>query len=729
MRVTFRRRRLLSLIFSATLICGQFAGMMVTARTAKAALSADPNAEIVYIDDNDVIRVLDTQGSPLVQWFSPDAGWDQIVLVDVNDDTDMEILALDKINDSQLRVAVFDPVLARGSTDPSKQINGIPWDTLWTTTINGEGEYVVGGNFDPGIAGDELAVGFRRGNTSFVQIYNANSLDPSTQKPTGRDWKVHIEKQYPDFEYTYGTSGQLDGQGSDELILFDPESTITRMDIYRPDQDMLLTDNETSSNDRFKYGAVGQLIEDGNEELAAILTVSDAKRTSLRTYVMGNDGELEEDALWAFAPQPDWIFLADIRGNGDKEVFFLRNYPVGSEGPRLIMRDDWGDDSKQNQDLIEWSLKEDGINNEFRGGAGGDVDGDGRDEVMLLREDRIRVYTRPENGSETDGNFDDYFVDTDNRRINLLAGDLDRIGSTSGPILLVSGNMIDAIVPAGVQSDEFTVSVNNVGSNGNVGINAFVPSGNSWAVVNPTFAQTPAVFRVRLDARNLKPGDYRTTMTLSANGADVQNNNYVVYLNLTVVPPVLEPVPPILSMFRYPCETDPCSAQEIAERNAPFTTTVRINGSADLTFRAALLGVPAEGDGSIASATGGLAGPITGGEVNENGDVIIYDDRGNSRNLSADFVHRAATLTTTLLIDPQLTWVTTATLDSNVVPADLTLGINPSILTEKFQREYAVLVLVADVRSGPPNGNVVLVPIQLANIGQLLWAGFVTNQK
>lgn len=731
---TIRQRRTLNYLLTAALILGQVAVFVALPRPAEAALSADPNAEIVYIDNNDVIRVLDTQGDPLVQWSSPDAGWDQIVLLDVQDDGDMEILALDKQNETSSRVALFDPVLARGSTDPSKQINGIPWDTLWTLQISGEGEYVVGGNFDANILGDEIVVGFRHGDTSLVQIYNAVGVDPSTQRPTGREWKIHIQKEYPDIQYTYGSAGQLNGEGADELILFDPESDVTRMDIYRPDQDMFLLDNETSSNDRFKQGEAGQLIEDGKEELVAILTVDRPTKTSLRTYIMGNDGEVEEDATWAFAPQPDWLFLADIRGNGDKEVFFLRNYPEGSNGARLIMRDDWGDDQRQNEDLIEWALMEDGANNEFRAGAGGDVDGDGRDEVILMRDDRIRIYHRPETGNEGDSDFNDYFVNTDNRRLNLLAGDLDRIGFSTGPILLVSGNMVDAIVPAGGISEEFVINVSNIGTQGAVGISANVTPGNPWVQVNPIFATTPAAFRVRLNAASLTPGFYTTSMTLRSNASNVQNDNYVVYLNLTVVPPVLEASPPMLWMYRYPCDSNPCSPAELEERNEPFTTTVRINGTTNLAFRAALLGVPpVEGDAAAvaaAAATAGLAGPITGGSVDDNGNIVIYDDFGNSRTLGSEMVSASATQSTTMLVDPGLTWITTATVDSSVVPADITLGINPSVVLtdDVFHREYAVLVLVADTRAGPPTGSVKLVPIQLANIGDLIWVGYVTKE-
>jgi hypothetical protein len=704
------------------------AGFLMLPRPVSAALSADPNAEIIYIDDNGVIRVLDTQGDPLVQWVSPNAGWEQIVLLDVSHDGDLEILALDILGETSLVVTVFDPVLAQGSMDPNKQINGIPWDELWTTTIEGEGEYIVAGDFDANIPGDEFAVGFRHGDTSLVQIYNANSLG-TDGRPTGRDWKVHIQKEYPNIEYTYGVSGQLNGEGAEELILFDPESDTTRMDTYRPDQDMFLTDEEYSSNDRFKYGATGKLEEDGNDWLVAILTVSDADRTSLRTYEMASDGELEEDLRLAFAPQPDWVFLADIRGNGDKEVLFLRNYPEGQEGPRLIMRDDWGDDQGQNEDLIEWALMDDGADNEFRAGAGGDVDGDGRDEIILLRDDRIRVYHRPENGDEGSSNYNDYMRNTDNERINLLAGDLDRNGFVTGPILIVTYDLLDATVPAGTTSRQFIVQATNTGTDGSIPVNAIIPSGaRSWAKVEPVRASTPATFRVTLDATALEPGEYRTTMTLSAEGSNVLFNDFVIGIRLAVVPPIIEPNPPILSMYRFPCEDDPCSDEEIAERNEPFTATIALDGSTDLAFRAAILGVPPQGgDAATTAGVAGLPGAIARGVI-ENGNIVLYDTLGNSRTLGSDLVSAAATHTTTIMLDPLLTWITTATVESDIIPTDISLGIDPSILGEDFQREHAVLILVADTRAGSPNGNVTLVPIQLANIGQILWSPIIANE-
>ncbi len=208
-----------------------------------------------------------------------------------------------------------------------------------------------------------------------------------------------------------------------------------------------------------KRGAIGQIIAGGREELAVILSVSRPDKDSLFVYEMNNDFEVDVEDSWAFAPQPDWVFLADITGNGDEEVFFLRNFPNDQEGPRLIMRDDWGNDRERNEELIEWALMEGGDRNEFRRGAGGDVDGDGKDEIVIIRDDRIRIFHRPENGEERESDYDDHDLDTN--RDTIVIGDLDTNGFVEGPTLATDKTMIDATVAAGTVSGEYTIAVTN----------------------------------------------------------------------------------------------------------------------------------------------------------------------------------------------------------------------------------------------------------------------------
>lgn len=165
------------------LLAGPILGMILNAAPAQAVPSADPSKEIVYVDRNGIIRVLDTQGDPLVQWFSPTGGWREIDLGDVNDDGDLEIIAIGS-EGGNTKIGVFDPVIASGITDPNKKINGIPWDTLYEETFVGSPGIVVAGNFDNAIPGDEFAFSYQ--DTSGVT--RGHRHERSQPRP---EWQTH----------------------------------------------------------------------------------------------------------------------------------------------------------------------------------------------------------------------------------------------------------------------------------------------------------------------------------------------------------------------------------------------------------------------------------------------------------------------------------------------------------------------------------------------------------
>src|SRR5690606_13573169 len=112
MRLIHRRRRALAVWLATVFVASQIAVLFaspipVQAKTLET--SSDPSDEIVYIDADGVIRVLDPQGDPLVEWFSPSGGWRTVALLDVNNDGDMEIAAMGQ-NGDNVKIAFFDPV-------------------------------------------------------------------------------------------------------------------------------------------------------------------------------------------------------------------------------------------------------------------------------------------------------------------------------------------------------------------------------------------------------------------------------------------------------------------------------------------------------------------------------------------------------------------------------------------------------------------------------------------
>lgn len=712
--IAVRRRSLHYLL--VTVLLAQVVALAASIHTAQAATSADPAEEIVYVDSEGIIRVLDTQGDPLVQWFSPTGGWHWIALGDVNDDGDQEIVAAGRDGD-WVRVAVFDPVVASGATDPNKKINGIPWDILYEVRFPGQAQFIYAGDYDAGVPGDEIVIGYRDGvGTTYVDIWNANSLGPDG-KPTGRDWKPHIQKSFTNEKYEFVTSGQIIEGGTEEIILFDRTSVETRFDVFRPDQDFERVDGKRSDNDRFRMAAIGQIRAGGDEETAVAVSASRPDKASLIIYRTDDDDELSADKDFAFAPQPEHVFLADISGNGDQEVFFLRKYPERKEGPRLIMRDEWGSDRNRHPE-IELALMDEGSRNEFQIGAGGDVDGDGKDEVVIARDNRIRIFTRPDQNVTNSSSWVDY-ANISSDRDNLVIGDLDAIGFTQGPVLTVDKTLIEASLSAGTISGEYIFTVSNIATPDPVTINALLPAGLGWATLNPATstitAGQPATFRVRFNATNLPPGRYSSTITLTS-PQPVTNQPLSIALDLTVIPPKLQPEPGGLSIYQVPCDLTDCSPAEEAERNGPITRTIRIGGSNDLVYQAAIVGMP--DDVVSAASEGGFQGEIKGGEIDEQGRMVLYDANGNTRVIGGE-VSAAAVHTNTWTIDANVDWIVSAYSDNNGVPSTLTLVLDPTKLEATNDVERAILVLVADTRAGSPPENVKLVQIEILRVNSV----------
>ncbi|MCB0064301.1 MAG: hypothetical protein KDE19_19390, partial [Caldilineaceae bacterium] len=148
-------RRVLSATLIALLLLPGMAQAPLPALATSTEVSADPDEEIIYIDNNGMIRVLDTlqsSGSPVVDWTSPTGGWSNFALGDVNNDGDEEIVAVRSTGNGAGQLTVFDPVVADGSFD-AQTPNGIPWATLYTRDIPGNPKLVATGKLDPNLPG------------------------------------------------------------------------------------------------------------------------------------------------------------------------------------------------------------------------------------------------------------------------------------------------------------------------------------------------------------------------------------------------------------------------------------------------------------------------------------------------------------------------------------------------------------------------------------------------
>lgn len=94
------------------------AGQLETADAS--AVSADKAEEIVFIDPNGFIRVFDPitpAGGVAVDWVSPEGGWRSFALGDFDVNGDKEIVAIKGNNNTDSKLVIWDPVVAKDVTD------------------------------------------------------------------------------------------------------------------------------------------------------------------------------------------------------------------------------------------------------------------------------------------------------------------------------------------------------------------------------------------------------------------------------------------------------------------------------------------------------------------------------------------------------------------------------------------------------------------------------------
>lgn len=695
------------------LILTPLSSIMVHVDTTYAATDADASEEIIYIDNDGVIHVYDPNYDQFqVTWVSPKGGWKFADLGDVNADGDLEIVAIGTDPAGAMQIAVYDPVIASGVTDPNKEINGIPWDTLWETTLPGFPERILAGNFDNGIPGDEILYAYRDVNlNAIVVVLNADGAAPNGLNPdgtpTGRAWKTHVTYNDPTTgrRWKFGDSGDVNDVGSDEAVLVDSNGNTpdgqTIFEVFNVDEGFRRIDGKNTDDNNINKVAVGQIIAGGGEEIAEIRSAK-AGGESLHVYKWDAvDNELNRDESWAFRG-PEYVFLADLSGNGDDEVFILRKSP-DDNGIRLIMVDEWGDDQDdwgENPDYpIEESLSDlpGGSDDAYKVGAGGDVDGDGRDEVILISDQYIIIYTDPQISTEGGATIQ-YLLPNGSNNDTLRAGDVDKLGFSKGPVFSVTPDTVRADVPTGTSRIAGTINLQNIGSNQSV--NYSVAGLPAWATITPVSGNTPQNLQVRFDATNLPVGVVKQTIRIQSSST-VSNAPYDVDLVMTVTPAEVIVEPGVADVIYFPCSPPVTDTVDI---------TLDVGGTAGLNFETLIVGTPQVG---AASAGGSLSGEITGGMVDEAGYITLYDESGQSITYAGSRVTPEVSSSAAITIVNEVDWIVDATYLTNTVPSKVSLSVNPSPLGADFDLEHAALIIVADTRAGSPPDNIDIVPIML----------------
>ena len=549
-------------------------GMPLPAFAQEGALAVDRvnrEDEIVYIDTDGYLRVYDPQqpdNTPAVDFRSPDAGWFDAAVGDVNGDGDDEIIA---IAESGL-LKVYDPVIAAGLVPPGQAINGIYWEELYATLLPGRPLLVATGNFDGMSAAAEIAVAYanpNNGSSSLIQIYS-QPLEPFD----GRTWQLLTEVAAVEL-WSDIAIGNVDGVGVDELALVNEDLGVLRVYRLEVNHALHLFFALESKSKPWSGVAIGNVDQGlALPELVAVRN-ADLPLPALVVQRYVSPDTFEDVGARSMMPAPRVVFLADVTGNGDEEIFALRNVPANSPQPRLFVTNFGGDTPF----AFEAPLDTD---NGYRYGAAGDIDGDGKDELVLVRERGLMIFETPEVNTA----FRTQSLATNARTIAL--GNLDALGKDR---LSANRLQVDLSLAAGQESGAQSLQLTNLTRPStpihfDVQLLPQVP----FLRLDRHSGATPAALSFTVNAMELLPATYGTNLVLTALDPLVANSPLTVPVIVEVLPGVavrpsaiaiVAPVDPATGGCRGVLETYR-TIDVLGTAGSTYTVTVETEDSSDI---------------------------------------------------------------------------------------------------------------------------------------------------
>lgn len=535
------------------------------------AQTTNSDDEIVYLDTGGFIRVLDpqvTSGQQAVQWVSPVGGWRDFALGDFNNDGDAEIVAVGGESSSG-KLTIYDPVIAAGRIDANRVINAVPWTILYETDLLGAPLLVSAGDLVPTVAGNEIAYVFA--------LNSADRLDPDDLTrlavmqmadgiSDGSDWEA---MGFVDFgnDWDRLSLGDLDNSAGEEIVLVDRSGLVR---VYRMGEGALLKFFENESGARpWQDGIAARWSSTELPELLMARSSSPGGATFWTFYYDPSQPTNFRDGYTELLlPTPRTLFAGDINDNGEDELFFLRDVPSTiTNRMRLFMRNAGGDTLPVFEQLLD-------TDNGYQGGAAGDTDGDGRAEVVVIRNNNIRIYTAPESAPTA---LTDNALTTLSDGSTIHLANLDRNGIVATPKLTLSNSQLNPGLSAGADPTTLTVALSNStsGTASAIPFTAAVVGRPTWITISPSTGMTPSTLSLTLDPGRLATGTYTATIAIDSSDDQVLN----LPLVLTVVATVRAGL--MMSPDRPPTVVVPCAAD-----SAPQQQTIRLTGPTGITFAA-----------------------------------------------------------------------------------------------------------------------------------------------
>lgn len=513
--------------------------------------------ELVIIASNGRLEARDPfvpSGLQPVTWTSPETGFIQVATGDFNGDGTDEVVGL-----RGGEAVVYDPVPQPGEPNTARTFqtaNGQPWLNVVTGDLDGDGA-------DELVLADTSGVG----TTMFAFKFSGNAWNQTFSNFYGAPWAGLA---------TGNVIGSSAG-ARQQVVAIRNVGTTCQIIIFNPANNWQ-TLNEFTRTFPWMYVAVGDITLDGagKEEIAVTRSGVGATLASWLVFRWEIQfSELQQQESEIFNPEFRWIALADVNASGDKETFLLRNNP-GPGQAALTSRNYGNDQGTPVFNELPGQTQWNGI-------QAGDVDADGRDEVIVMSPTQYLIYTQPEANTGSTA-FPGAYSSTG----NFAVGDLDGQGQPAGPTLSVSPLTVDLNLQAG-QSASQPVTISNTGT-GTLNWTATVVDGGAWLSMSPSSgtAQPTSTPTLLVSTSNVTPGSYVGRVRIDAPGASGAPQTITV--NLTVTAPQFAVQPSAVSWLYQPPVNPGVRTVSVSGQNVAWHAGVVPTSVADRVERAVAAG-------------------------------------------------------------------------------------------------------------------------------------------
>lgn len=595
---------------------------MVPMAQAGAALAqpgmANTGDELVIITGGTRLQTVDPytpSGFQPVAWESPVDGFTNVTTGDFDGDGSAEVVGL-----RGAEAIIYDPVPRPGEPNTAR---------VFAATSGQIWRNVVTGDFD-GDGSDELVLV----ESSSVPNQPVQMMAYRFNAP---NWNL-IFSQGQGALWQDLATGDVMGNGRDQLVGVRNPATQHQILIFDPANAWQVIFNSGAL-----YGfpwvalAVGDVSYDSGNRDEIVVTRSGAGASFASFLVfrwVPGAAQLADVASGVFNPHFQRIALADVNASGDDEVFLLRSNHANYQ-PALANFNIGADPAIAFNELIG-QLSWNGV-------EAGDVDADGKDEVIVMSANEYLIYTQPDISTAVQrvlGSF--------SGTGNFAVGNLDGPGVPAGPTLSVSPLTINLTLQAGQNAAE-PITITNTGV-GTLNWTATVVDGSTWLSMSPASGTAPATPQLQINTSGLASGQYVGRVRIDAAGAN--NSPQTITVNLTVTAPpnpilTVSPLTVDLTLQAGQSATQPIGISNSGAGTLNWTATV-VDGSTWLSMS------PASGTAPSAPQLQVNTGGVTPGQYV--GRVRI-DSAGASNSPQTITVNLTVTAPQFLVQPASVSWI------------------------------------------------------------------------